>query len=283
MAYIYKITNKLNNKIYIGQTIRTVEKRWKQHLYCYERLNSNNYLYNAMKKHGVENFTIEELEECKDEDRFKRETCYIIKYNSMYPNGYNLILSQNSSDYPLELIELMLNDWDNGFCFNEIAKKWKLNEKTVSEYLKKHGISEEQILKRKADIVQIHCSKKVYHYTINGILIDEWWSASEVERVLNLNRATISKCCTGKILTAFGDIWLYDKDCLKERLEKIKKVNKIGRNKKEILQLNEKGDVINIYESASAAGRAFGKSHAGIASAARRNGIAYGFYWKYRE
>lgn len=283
MAYIYKITNKINNKIYIGQTIRTIEKRWKQHLYRCEEKNDNNYLYNAMKKHGKENFYIEEIEKCKDEDRFERETYNIIKYNSMYPNGYNIILSQQSSDYPSELIELMLLDWDNGLCFNEISKKWKINEKTVSEYLKRNGISKEQISERKGIMVQLHTSKKVYHYTIDGNFIDEWNSASEIERCLNLNRSTISKCCLGQILTAFGDIWLYDKEILEKRLKKIQQTNKTGKNKKEILQLNKNGDIINIYESASEAGRAFNKSHAAIASAARRNGTAYGFYWKYKE
>lgn len=57
MGYIYKITNNLNNKIYIGQTVKTVEKRFQQH-----KNNSNKsyfshiVLYKAFNKYGIENF-----------------------------------------------------------------------------------------------------------------------------------------------------------------------------------------------------------------------------------
>ena len=53
MGFIYKITNTINNKIYIGKTTRTVEKRYKDHLYSSKK--SNCYLHIAMRKYGVEN------------------------------------------------------------------------------------------------------------------------------------------------------------------------------------------------------------------------------------
>ena len=70
MGYIYKITNKINNKIYIGQTNRTIEIRWKEH--C-RHLNSNMPICRAIKKYGESNFLVEELEECSDILLDKRE------------------------------------------------------------------------------------------------------------------------------------------------------------------------------------------------------------------
>lgn len=74
MGYIYKITNKINNKVYVGQTIKTVEKRFNQH-----KNNSNKEyfsqiaLYQAFNKYGIENFKVETLEECDNELLDERE------------------------------------------------------------------------------------------------------------------------------------------------------------------------------------------------------------------
>ena len=59
---IYKITNKINGKVYIGQTIRSLEIRKRGHIQCAEQ-GMNRHLYNAMRKYGIENFEFEEM--CK--------------------------------------------------------------------------------------------------------------------------------------------------------------------------------------------------------------------------
>ena len=56
MGYIYKIVNKINNKVYIGQTTRTIDIRWKQHLNNINHVDT--HLYRAMKNYGPENFSI---------------------------------------------------------------------------------------------------------------------------------------------------------------------------------------------------------------------------------
>jgi hypothetical protein len=92
MGYIYKITNTLNNKIYIGQTIKTVQKRFTQH-----KNNSNKeyfsqiVLYKAFNKYGIENFTCEEIEEVPNNRLDEREK-YWIEYYDSYFNGYNSTL-----------------------------------------------------------------------------------------------------------------------------------------------------------------------------------------------
>ena len=81
---IYKITNKVNGKSYIGQTRYTIEFRWKQH----QHKKDNTYFHNAIHKYGIENFSIEILEKCDIEDLNSREIFYIAKYDT-FVNGYN--------------------------------------------------------------------------------------------------------------------------------------------------------------------------------------------------
>lgn len=88
---IYKIENKINGKVYIGQSV-DVYRRLKKHIWEIE--NNNSVLYRAFKKYGIENFTYELIEECSIEELDKREIFYIQKYNSYVgienSNGYNL-------------------------------------------------------------------------------------------------------------------------------------------------------------------------------------------------
>ena len=87
---IYKITNILNGKTYIGQSIN-IEKRWEQHKY--EAFNKNQQQYNytlhrAFRKYGLNNFSFDVLEECLEEQLDKKEI-YWIKFFDCYHDGYN--------------------------------------------------------------------------------------------------------------------------------------------------------------------------------------------------
>ena len=85
---IYKITNKINGKSYIGQTTKDAQIRWKQHCKCASHCHA---LSSAIKKYGKDNFTIEEICIASDlEDLNKKESNYIIEFNTLAPNGYNL-------------------------------------------------------------------------------------------------------------------------------------------------------------------------------------------------
>ena len=91
MGYIYKITNTVDGKGYIGVTIQTdAIQRFKKHIYAIYYGNGCPVLGNAVKKYGKEAFKFEILIICFDEDVYKYEQSYITKYNTMVPNGYNV-------------------------------------------------------------------------------------------------------------------------------------------------------------------------------------------------
>jgi len=81
MGYIYKITNHLNNKCYIGYT-ENPEKRWIGH----QHKQGSKIVWQAIKKYGLPNFSFEVIAK----DTVDNENNYIIEHNSIAPNGYNI-------------------------------------------------------------------------------------------------------------------------------------------------------------------------------------------------
>lgn len=84
---IYLITNNITKMRYIGQTTRSLEKRFKEHF----AMANCNYLYSAMHKYGLESFSYKVLARANTiEELNNRETYYIKIFNTLAPNGYNL-------------------------------------------------------------------------------------------------------------------------------------------------------------------------------------------------
>src|ERR1035437_10244585 len=91
---IYKITNLINGKIYIGQTIGELNKRWSAH--CRDN-RYNSILTNAIQKYGKENFIVEEIDGANSISELNYlEQHYIYMYNSLKPDGYNLHTGGNN-------------------------------------------------------------------------------------------------------------------------------------------------------------------------------------------
>lgn len=96
---IYKITNKVNGKIYIGLTRRSLKVRWKDHLARakYDREKSI-YLYNSINLYGEENFSIEEIDSAENDFELNDKEKYWAEfYNSYSPNGMNIALCGNNA------------------------------------------------------------------------------------------------------------------------------------------------------------------------------------------
>lgn len=91
MVGIYSITNKINGKVYIGQS-SDIEGRWKRHIsFLNENSHHNKHIQAAWNKFGKDNFEFNVVEECTEDELNEREIYYIQKYDS-YNSGYNLDL-----------------------------------------------------------------------------------------------------------------------------------------------------------------------------------------------
>lgn len=91
MIGIYKISNNINKKIYVGQSIN-IEERFSAHKSAYERNRHPELpLYKAISKYGLENFSFDVIEECEIKELDEREKYWISAlHSSINENGYNI-------------------------------------------------------------------------------------------------------------------------------------------------------------------------------------------------
>lgn len=160
---IYKITNKLNNKVYIGQTRRPLTERLWEH--------KNNKRYRslislAINKYGINNFIIEIIAQCENIKELNlAETHYISQYKCLAPKGYNLISFGEVKIISESTREIM-----------SLSKKGK---KKSPEWIKNQA---------KAQSKKIKCLN-------NNTTFD---SITEAARLLGLSKGNISSVINGK-------------------------------------------------------------------------------------
>ena len=126
---IYKITNTVNDKIYVGQTTRTLEQRKWQHLNAVKN-GHKNHLYNAMRKYGVDKFKFEKI--C-DVDSIENlnilERYYIAKYDCIR-NGYNMVDGGNNNVMFIDEVKVKhLERMRSEATRNKISESMKLYRK----------------------------------------------------------------------------------------------------------------------------------------------------------
>ncbi len=136
---IYKLTNTINGKSYVGKTTQSLGRRISGHK------SANTAVGRAIRKHGVENFTIEVLEECHTPEQLnEREIFWIAKLNCKAPKGYNCTAGGDGLISPSEeTIEKMKasskNRWERGGDSPEtLAKKSAAHKGEKNPFYGKH-------------------------------------------------------------------------------------------------------------------------------------------------
>lgn len=140
---IYKITNLVNEKVYIGQTIQTLKQRWWRH--CCNSGSTCPYLHNAILKYGKENFKIELLVEVEKGFLDTTEKFYISHYKSTDRHyGYNITEGGKSAgtrkkalseEDELRVITLK----EKGWSVVTLAKEFNIDKSTVKNIFERHN------------------------------------------------------------------------------------------------------------------------------------------------
>ena len=142
---IYIIRNKINDKVYIGQTTMSVADRFRHHLSSKPESHHYQAILCAIRAHGRENFWVETLEEGitthEELDRLEEE--YIRKYNSLKPGGYNLCPGgqqwRNSARANVEPDMGIVSDYLKGLSTRAVAEKHRCSTNKVKYHVRKAG------------------------------------------------------------------------------------------------------------------------------------------------
>lgn len=123
---IYKITNDINNKIYIGQTTKTLQERVRSYKSTYKR--GARPIECAMIKYGVEHFKWEIIDTAKTKEELdSKEKYWISYYNCVTPNGYNVELGGNSVGKHSEETKRKISEAQIGELNHMYGKRGALN------------------------------------------------------------------------------------------------------------------------------------------------------------
>ena len=278
MPYIYKISNDINDKLYIGKTLYTIERRWSQHKNnALSRKDLSHLpLYAAMNKHGIEHFFISEVERVDDDKLLSAREQYWIKYYNTYNYGYNASIGGDGLqlydyDYIWEL-------WEQGNTIKQISMLIPCNDYVVRTVLDIHNVSTEERKERSA--YRQDEGHEPYRRRINQIdistneIIHTYNSVREAAASIPCDNSYLSKICKDRKI-AYGYQWEYqDNNYVKKDF-----------TAKSVCKLDLKtGEVLEVYPSGAAAAKAVGGDSSYISKVCR--GIqksSKGFGWKFLE
>lgn len=204
MKGIYKIKNKLNNKVYIGSSIKLEAREQRHFKNLLEGSHHSNKLQNSYNKYGFENFIFEIVEsygEIDNNSLIDREQYWIDFYNSYY-DGYNCRpkaknnYGHKHSEETKQLMSKLNSGENNGMYGKKLSKETK---EKIRQKLLGRKFSEETIeKKRKSALNRLHTtetklkqsrikkSKPILQLDNNFNIIKEWYSKREILRELNI-------------------------------------------------------------------------------------------------
>lgn len=208
MKAIYKITNKLNNKCYIGQSNNPM-KRWNSHKY--NALNAvdkgKSAIHDALREFGIENFEFSIIGWFEDYN--EKEKYYIQYFNSLVPNGYNIMdggeepphkygEEHHNSVYSQELVDKIIDDLlSRQYTQKQIQNKYQVSQALLTSI--NRGIThrrsglEYPIIKTS----KYHCSDEVFEQ-ICYLLKNSQCTCAEIGQYFGFSGSTIKAINNGR-------------------------------------------------------------------------------------
>lgn len=213
MSYIYKITNDINDKVYIGKTNLSIQERFKQH--CRDSKKPTKQirpLYAAMTKYGVEHFAIELIEECNTKQAQEREQ-YWIDFFDGYKKGYNATQGGDGKQiFDHEEIATKLKELPFP---KEVAEFYGCSPDTVRIVAKEYHIkvfnSGQKNVNAKKIVHQYDKETHDYLQSFDSVQLAAEWLLSQgiIDKLNSGVRGRISAVANGKRKQAYGYYWGY--------------------------------------------------------------------------
>ena len=201
-GFIYKITNLINNKVYIGQTMQKPLDRWYRH--CQKSnlsdAEKNMAIKKAIFKYGKDNFKFEVIETINDCSRTllnEREIYWISQYDS-YNNGYNCTLGGNAGVKPFKIPKSehknIIDLYNTGLSIRDIAKEYCVDKGTIKQILDINNI---KLRKTKSYKFCQQDRENILNFYVS--VLDTY--GVKLSRLLTMNRFKLSRSYLSQLIS----------------------------------------------------------------------------------
>ena len=285
--HIYKATNLINGKSYIGQSNNVRSRIW-QHLRRYEK--ENCLFHEELEKYGDENFSWEIIDETDSKEKaIELERKYIKQFNTIKPFGYNMNKGGVGGHNARPIVCLNLDGsyvkrYDSagdakidGFSDSDILlccknKQRRCKDKMFmfeDEYLENGSKTyEKPTPNRRKAIIQCDC---------NGNKVAEYESVNSASEITGIQRTRISSVLIGATKHAQGYIFVYKEDFPIKDIAKYE-IRKKGRKVAQVDKTT--GEIIKVFDRVADAGRELNVDYKCIHKVIdKEDKTAYGFKW----
>lgn len=263
MGFIYKITNQISKKCYIGETKKSNPYiRWNEHKRKIEQGIGCPALQCAVKKYGIDNFTFEILIICFDDERYKFEIEYIKKYNSIAPNGYNLTKGGEGG----------------GFYGKKHSQETidRISQVSKQKYIDNPQLKKDMSERQKIVMNSLEVRNKIKEGLTNS---EKWKLAKENKKLGNCNNRKPSEETKNKIKESIKKYYnqIFNKD---NKLNIIKHREIMAKASGIKIRQYENNILINTFNSFREASRITGIPRSTIMYNFNKNTITDGVTWK---
>lgn len=185
---IYALANTVNDKLYIGQTTRSVHERLMQHLKpCTLKERANYKIYQAIKEIGTENFYAYAIEENIPKDLLDEKEIYYIDKFDTYNNGYNSTYGADTRIiHKQEDIDTVMRMYKEGYSTQQIADKFNVCSTTVLRVASDIGYHHNPYIEISKEELQECVDKNMSNQEIAYLYHTNKWTIQRRKRKYNI-------------------------------------------------------------------------------------------------
>lgn len=201
MGYIYKITNTIDGRVYVGATLRSPQRRFAEHIRDAARF-PDRPLYKALNSYGADSFTCEVIEECHDQNIEERELHWIDKLNT-FSNGYNA--TYGGSGKRMVETDRIIELWESGKTIKEIHEMTGYDGDSIRktlDYISSNEFKERADISKSKPVEMLDKDTEEVIRVFSGI-----WEANKY--LSKKSGGHICQACAGRRRTAYGYKWKY--------------------------------------------------------------------------
>lgn len=241
---IYIVRNTVNDKVYIGQTICPIKERFGHHLSAaYTRTKSTRKFYNAIRKYGKDKFYVELIEDNIPIGKLDEKEIYYIEQYDSYNKGYNSTIGGDGAIiHSLKDKEDLINEFNNGVSFAQMAKDYNVNKVTIQRFFSSLGMKRNVIPSKQTLIeLQDKTNKEIATiFNVDKYTITRWFRRYDIPRGIGCKNKNLPQnqrkdinnieyiwyrlfhngvSTAKKFSVSIKSVWQYDVDIWGERLK----------------------------------------------------------------